>query len=97
MVSNNKFGEWEGGSTILSCTFSIFSAINILHWPISGRRAGIEIMKNLGDEPRLVSHYGPGPWVKMAHNHQCFDGRRLEIHYFSNRRGLNVELKFNSR
>lgn len=59
--------------------------------------AGIEIMKSLGDEPRLVAHYGPGPWVKMAHNHQCFDGRRLEIHYFSNRRGLNVELKFNSR
>lgn len=50
-------------------------------------------MGNMGDEPRLISHYGPGPWVKKEHKHRCTDGRLLVIHYFSN--GLNnVELKF---
>ncbi len=56
--------------------------------------AGVEKMWGLGDEPRLTAHYGPGPWVKMEHTHRCPDGRLLVIHYFSNRRGLNVELKF---
>ena len=56
--------------------------------------AGVQIMSNLGDEPRLVAHYGPGPWVKMQHKHECWDGRELVIHYFSNMRGMNVELKF---
>jgi RHS repeat-associated protein len=55
--------------------------------------AGVPIMGNMGDEPRLISHYGPGPWVKKEHKHRCSDGRLLVIHYFSN--GLNnVELKF---
>ena len=56
--------------------------------------AGVIVMTNLGDERRLVAHYGPGPWVKMKHVHTCSDGRMLVIHYFSNQRGLNVELKF---
>lgn len=56
--------------------------------------AGRPIISALADEPRLVAHYGPGPWVKMQHTHRCFDGRLLKIHYFSNGRGLNVELKF---
>jgi hypothetical protein len=51
-------------------------------------------MWNFGDEPRLIAHYGPGPWVKMQHTHYCPDGRKLNIHYFSNGKGLNVELKF---
>jgi RHS repeat-associated protein len=56
--------------------------------------AGTVEMTDLADEPRLVAHYGPGPWVKKKHVHQCPDGRLLVIHYFSNQRGLNVELKF---
>ncbi|WP_442753675.1 RHS repeat-associated core domain-containing protein [Methylocystis sp. JAN1] len=48
----------------------------------------------LGDEPRLIAHYGAGPWIKKEHKHTCFDGRELVIHYFSNGQGLNVELKF---
>jgi RHS repeat-associated protein len=56
--------------------------------------AGEPIISALGDAPRLVTHYGPGLWVKMQHKHRCVDGRLLVIHYFSNRRGLNVELKF---
>jgi RHS repeat-associated protein len=59
--------------------------------------AGVPIMGQMADEPRLVAHYGPGPWVKMEHKHVCPDGRVLVIHYFSNRRGLNVELKFKRR
>jgi hypothetical protein len=56
--------------------------------------AGRPIMFQLVDEPRLVAHYGLGPWVKMQHTHICPNGRKLVIHYFSNMRGLNVELKF---
>jgi len=57
--------------------------------------AGEVIMNNLADEPRLVAHYGKGPWVKKQHTHNCFDGRKLVIHYFHNpRTGQNVELKF---
>jgi hypothetical protein len=56
--------------------------------------AGLPIMSNLGDTPRLIAHYGLGPWIKMQHTHACFDGRKLVIHYFTNGRGLNVELKF---
>lgn len=56
--------------------------------------AGVPIMKNLGDEPRLIYWYGSGPWIKMQHTHRCPDGRLLVVHYFSNGRGLNVELKF---
>jgi len=59
--------------------------------------AGTPIMGELGDEPRLVAHYGRGPWRKMAHRHMCADGRQLVIHYFTNGRGLNVELKFKKR
>ena len=55
--------------------------------------AGEVIMTALGDEPRLVALYGPGPWVKKQHQHRCHDGRNLVIHYFSN--GIrNEELKF---
>ena len=56
--------------------------------------AGGPIMGSMGDEPRLIAHYGPGPWQKRQYTHTCFDGRKLVIHYFSNGRGLNVELKF---
>jgi RHS repeat-associated protein len=56
--------------------------------------AGNPIVWALGDAPRLEALYGPGPWIKMQHTHVCPDGRRLVIHYFTNGRGLNVELKF---
>jgi RHS repeat-associated protein len=56
--------------------------------------AGVPIMGSMADAPRLVAVYGPGPWIKMQHTHVCSDGRKLVIHYFSNGRGLNVELKF---
>jgi len=56
--------------------------------------AGVPIMGSMADAPRLVAVYGPGPWIKMQHTHVCPDGRKLVIHYFSNGRGLNVELKF---
>jgi hypothetical protein len=57
--------------------------------------AGTVIMTGLGDEPRLIAHYGPGPWVKKQHTHRCADGRLLVIHYFhSLSSGANVELKF---
>ena len=57
-----------------------------------------EVSKTMGDEPRLVAHYGPGPWVKRRHKHTCADGRLLIIHYFHSRSsGKNVELKFKSQ
>jgi len=57
--------------------------------------AGTVIMRNLADEPRLIAHYGPGPWVKKEHIHYCPDGRRLVIHYFTSfSSNKNVELKF---
>jgi hypothetical protein len=56
--------------------------------------AGTPIMGGMGDEPRLVAHYGPGPWIKKQHTHTCLNGKKLVIHYFSNGKGLNVELKF---
>lgn len=61
--------------------------------------AYVEIIdKQLGDTPRLTSHYGPGPWEKRRHKHICFDGRELIIHYFHSRAsGKNVELKFKKR
>jgi len=55
--------------------------------------AGVPIMANMADEPRLISFYGPGPWIKKQHTHRCPDGRLLVIHYFSNGTN-NVELKF---
>jgi len=55
--------------------------------------AGEAIMWGLADEPRLIAHYGRGPWIKKQHVHQCPDGRKLVIHYFSNG-VVNVELKF---
>jgi hypothetical protein len=42
----------------------------------------------------LIPHYEPGPWVKMQHEHTCPNGRKIVVHYFTNGRGLNVELKF---
>jgi len=57
--------------------------------------AGTQIMSNLADEPRLISHYGGGPWIKKQHVHICPNGRKLVIHYFSSlSSGKNVELKF---
>jgi hypothetical protein len=56
--------------------------------------AGVPIMGSMNDEPRLVAHYGPGPWRKMQHTHICCNGKKLVIHYFTNGRGMNVELKF---
>lgn len=55
--------------------------------------AGSPRMGAMGDEPRLVAHYGAGPWVKMHHEHRCPNGRLVVIHYFTNTRGKNVELK----
>lgn len=55
--------------------------------------AGVPIMGSMNDEPRLIAHHGPGPWIKKQHIHTCHDGRKLVIHYFSNGRS-NVELKF---
>jgi RHS repeat-associated protein len=55
--------------------------------------AGIPIMEGLGDAPRLIALYGPGPWIKKEHKHRCPDGRLVVIHYFTNGR-VNVELKF---
>ncbi|WP_155520937.1 hypothetical protein [Ralstonia solanacearum] len=56
--------------------------------------AGYPIMGSMGDEPRLIALYGPGPWIKKQYTHICSNGRKVVIHYFSNNRGLNVELKF---
>lgn len=57
--------------------------------------AGTMIMSGLADEPRLVAHYGPGPWIKKQHTHNCSDGRKLVIHYFTSlSSGKNVVLKF---
>ncbi|WP_459204316.1 RHS repeat-associated core domain-containing protein (plasmid) [Ralstonia pseudosolanacearum] len=56
--------------------------------------AGYPIMGKMGDEPRLIALYGPGPWIKKQHTHICPNGRKVVIHYFSNNRGKNVELKF---
>ena len=56
--------------------------------------AGRPIMGEMADAPRLVALYGPGPWIKMQHTHTCSNSRKVVIHYFSNGRGLNVELKF---
>lgn len=54
--------------------------------------AGTYIMGKMDDEPRLVAHYGPGPWRKKQHTHRCPNGKRIVIHYFSNG-AKNVELK----
>ena len=56
--------------------------------------AGRVIMRNLGDEPRLIAHYGPGPWVKKQYTKYCPGGKKVTIHYFNSlSSGLNVELK----
>ena len=56
---------------------------------------GREIMRNLGDTPRLVANYGPGTWVKMEHVHLLPSGDKINIHWFRNlESGLNVEFKF---
>ena len=60
--------------------------------------AGYQIMGKMGDEPRLIAHYGAGPWVKKEHKHICNDGKQKVIHYFhSLTTGKNVELKFKKR
>jgi hypothetical protein len=55
--------------------------------------AGRYKMGPMGDAPRLIAFYGPGPWRKKEYVHTCPNGKRLTIHYFSNGR-MNVELKF---
>jgi len=55
--------------------------------------AGVPIMSALADEPRLIALYGWGPWIKKQHTHVCANGRKVVIHYFTNGRGSNVELK----
>jgi len=56
---------------------------------------GREIMRNLGDEPRLVANYGPGEWVKMEHTFVTHGGQRINVHWFRNKTtGQSVELKF---
>ena len=62
--------------------------------------AGYQIMhgEKMGDEPRLIAHYGIGPWIKKEHKKTCYSGRQKVIHYFhslSSRK--NVELKFKKR
>lgn len=60
--------------------------------------AGYPIIGQMGDEPRLIAHYGPGPWIKKEHKHMCINGRMKEIHYFhSLSTNKNVELKFKKR
>jgi RHS repeat-associated protein len=56
---------------------------------------GKEIIKNLGDTPRLIDNYGPGEWVKMRHTHESLGGSQTDIHWFHNKTtGQNVEYKF---
>nr|WP_269634489.1 RHS repeat-associated core domain-containing protein [Methylovulum miyakonense] len=56
--------------------------------------AGEPRMGKMGDEPRLIAHYGPGPWIKMQYIHDCPDGRIIVIHYFHSVTNYkNVELK----
>ncbi|MGP9517102.1 RHS repeat-associated core domain-containing protein, partial [Psychrobacter sp. AOP5-CZ1-12] len=65
--------------------------------------AGRHIMKGqkMSDEPRLIAHYGSGPWIKKEHVRECTaKGRRrkVTIHYFhSESSNKNVELKFTKR
>ena len=52
----------------------------------------------MGDEPRLIAHYGAGPWIKKEHKKTYYSGRQKVIHYFhslSSRK--NIELKFKKR
>ena len=56
---------------------------------------GREIIRNLGDAPRLIAHYGEGEWVKMHWAHKALDGSVIVIHWFRNlTTGQNVEIKF---
>lgn len=55
------------------------------------------IMRNLGDEPRLVDNYGPGEWVKMQYVLRGADSN-VTVHWFRNlTTGANVEYKFTNR
>jgi RHS repeat-associated protein len=57
--------------------------------------AGVPIMDNLADAPRLEAFYGAGPWIKMQYTQECHGGKKLVIHYFhSQSSGRNEELKF---
>ena len=58
---------------------------------------GDVIIRNLGDEPRLVANYGPGEWVKMENVARGTD-QNVTVHWFRNLTfGQNVEFKFTSR
>jgi RHS repeat-associated protein len=58
---------------------------------------GDVIIRNLGDEPRLVANYGPGEWVKMENVGRGVD-ENVTVHWFRNlTTGQNVQFKFTSR
>jgi hypothetical protein len=58
---------------------------------------GEVIIRNLGDEPRLVANYGPGEWVKMQ-SVTSGTTSNITIHWFRNlTTGQNVEFKFTQR
>ena len=65
--------------------------------------AGYRIMadKQMGDEPRLIAHYGLGEWIKKEHVKICSYGiekREKVVHYFHSLSSYkNVELKFKKR
>ncbi|WP_173910732.1 hypothetical protein [Acinetobacter sp. Marseille-Q1618] len=62
--------------------------------------AGYQIMHDakIGDEPRLIAHYGMGPWIKKEHKKTCSNGKQKVIHYFHSLSSYkNVELKFKKR
>lgn len=62
--------------------------------------AGSHIMKGeiMNDEPRLIAHYGAGPWIKKQHLKICSNGKQKIIHYFHSLSSYkNVELKFKQR
>ena len=39
---------------------------------------GYQIMNNsvIGDEHRLIAHYGAGPWIKKEHIKICSNGKK---------------------
>ncbi len=59
-------------------------------------QVGEVIIEKLGDAPRLIANYGPGPWVKMQYALRTSDGRvAAVVHWFRNLvTGQDVEFKF---
>ena len=64
-------------------------------WLAAKAGAGTFAGDSMGDEPRLIAHYGQGPWIKKRYTHRCPGGKVITIHYFSNG-AKNVELKIKS-